>query len=82
MDACHQARIAIPSDLSIACLDYVSAMDWAVPRLTAIHVPLADMTKRALELIIQQIAGEESPDRTAVICPPTLHVGQSTALPA
>ena len=81
LNACHQARIAIPESLSIACLDYVRSMEWARPRLTAVHVPLADMTKRAVELIIRQISGEEPTTGTPVICQPTLDVGHSTAPP-
>lgn len=82
LSACHEARISIPEDLSIACLDYVSAMDWAVPRLTAMHVPLAEMTKLAIHLIIQQITGDEPLTHTADLCSPTLKVGLSTAPPA
>jgi LacI family transcriptional regulator len=70
--------LAVPADLSIVSFDDTPVVRFAVPPLTAINQPIAAMTARAAELLIQANAGADPPEGPDVL-PFELVVRGSTA---
>jgi LacI family transcriptional regulator len=72
--------LAIPDDLSLVCFDNTPLVRFTRPRLTAIDQPVAEITSRAIELLIAAQRGE-APAVLPVVVPATLVVRESTAAP-
>lgn len=54
----HGAGLRVPDDLSVTGFDDSYLAGWATPPLTAVHAPLQEMGRRALQMVLQLIAGE------------------------
>ena len=59
--------LAVPRDLSIISFDNTPVARFSVPPLTAIAQPIAAMTARAAELLIEAKQGKPDPDAPSVL---------------
>lgn len=75
--------LAVPQDLSLISFDNTPIVRFTQPPLTAIDQPIAELTSRAVELLIKAHRADEDAARAApVILPAGLVERQSTAPPA
>ena len=80
MEVARERGLAVPDALSVVSFDDTPIVRFVRPPLTAIVQPIADMTARAVELVIAEKAGRPtSPD--PVIFSATLVVRGSTGRP-
>jgi LacI family sucrose operon transcriptional repressor len=59
IQACSRLNKRIPEDIKIIGYDDIQLASLIVPQLTTIRQPMAEMSKRAVELIIKQMNGKE-----------------------
>jgi DNA-binding LacI/PurR family transcriptional regulator len=79
MEALQEAGLHVPDDVSIVGFDGTEAAEYCRPCLTTVKMPLFEIGARGVELLIQQINGEQ--DTQSVALPTKLKIGDSTALP-
>ena len=79
--ACQEAGIRIPEDLSLAGIDNIVYSGLPHIDLTTVEQPIAEMGHRAVELLLSQIQ-ENSAKSDRVILEPSLVVRKTTAPPA
>lgn len=80
LDAARERGLAVPDDLSVISFDDTPIVRFTHPPLTAVTQPIAEITSRAVELIIAARAGRAVPDGPVVV-PAGLVLRQSTAAP-
>ncbi len=80
IEIAHGLDLAIPDDLSLVCFDNTPLVRFTRPPLTAVDQPVAEITSRAVELLI---GGQrhDLPMFTPVVVPASLVVRDSTAPP-
>jgi DNA-binding LacI/PurR family transcriptional regulator len=71
----HQRHV--PDDCSMVCIANPSAAEWSSPRLTSVDVPLAEMGRVGVALLLKRIVEDAAPEQ--VIMPARLVVRESTA---
>ena len=72
--------LSIPEDISLVCFDNTPLVRFTRPPLTAIDQPVAEITARAVELLISA-QRSELPAVLPVVVPASLIVRESTAAP-
>ena len=77
LEVARERGLAVPQDLSLVSFDDTPIARFNHPPLTAITQPIADVTARAVELIIAERGGQDAPDGPVVVAP-ALTVRQST----
>ncbi|WP_179509672.1 LacI family DNA-binding transcriptional regulator [Sphingomonas melonis] len=80
LDVLRDRNLAVPSDVSIVSFDDTPIVRFTHPPLTAVVQPIADVTARAVELIIAEQAGRTLPDGPTIV-PAGLMARGSTAPP-
>jgi LacI family transcriptional regulator len=80
LDVARTRGLDVPGDLSLISFDDTPMVHFTHPPLTAIAQPIAEVSARAVELIIADQTGQETPDAPIVV-PATLIVRSSTAAP-
>ncbi|MFN3434261.1 MAG: LacI family DNA-binding transcriptional regulator [Sphingomonas sp.] len=80
LELARERGLSVPADLSIVSFDDTPIVRFAHPPLTAVVQPIAAVTARAVELIIDAQAGRPLPDAPVVV-PATLVVRASTTKP-
>ncbi|UVO49724.1 LacI family DNA-binding transcriptional regulator [Sphingomonas sp. SUN019] len=75
----RERGLDVPRDVSIVSFDDTPIVRFAHPPLTAVVQPIAEVTARAVELIIAEQAGRETPGAPVVV-PASLTVRGSTAV--
>jgi LacI family transcriptional regulator len=75
--AIAEAGLRVPDDVSVVGFDDIEAASYAVPALTTIRQPFAEIAAKAVSLLLQLIGGED-PEITQILLPPELIVRQST----
>lgn len=78
VEIASERGLVVPDDLSVISFDDTPIARFNHPPLTAVTQPIAEVTARAVELIIAARAGQAVPDGPVVV-PPTLAVRRSTA---
>lgn len=73
--------LRVPEDLSLISFDDTPIVRFASPALTAVSQPIADITARAVERIIDACAGRAAASSGPVVLPSTLIVRESTRRP-
>lgn len=76
--ALRERGFAVPSDVSVVGFDDAESSRYAEPPLTTVAIPKSEAGEQAMQLLLQQIAGEEAADR---VLRPYLIVRSSTAPP-
>ncbi len=77
----QQKGIQIPAQVSVVGFDGTEICDYASPRLASIQLPLEQMGREAVNLLVAQIEQEHSTPQT-VIVPTQWRPGDSVAPPA
>ena len=78
--AAHEAGLRVPGQVSVVGFDDLPAAEWAVPALTTVRQPLAEMGAAAVRMIVALARGEALPQQRVEL--PTTLVGRSsTAAP-
>jgi LacI family transcriptional regulator len=80
LEVARQQGLEVPRDLSLISFDDTPIVRFTHPPLSAIGQPIAEVTARAVELIIDENAGRDTPDEAQVV-PATLVLRSSTAPP-
>jgi DNA-binding LacI/PurR family transcriptional regulator len=75
---CRKRGIAVPGDVSVACFNHTEAMLWSSPTITAVDIPIDDMAKRAISLLVNAIDGEGTGKPATAWCAPKILPGEST----
>ncbi len=78
LELARERGLQVPSDLSLVSFDDTPMVRFTIPPLTAVKQPIAEVTARAVELIIHDQLGRE-PTRDPVIVPASLMLRNSTA---
>jgi len=78
LELLRERQREVPADVSIVSFDDTPIVRFAHPALTAVVQPIAEVTARAVELIIAEQAGRAPPDAPTVV-PVGLTVRGSTA---
>ena len=81
LDLVRGRGLDVPGNLSLVSFDDTPVVRFTHPPLTAVVQPIADTIARAVELIIDEQAGRDTPD-TLVVVPSRLEIRGSTAAPA
>lgn len=81
LEVARERGLTVPGDLSLISFDDTPIARFNHPPLTAITQPIAEVTARAVELIIAVRAGQEAVPDGPVVVPATLAVRESTAVP-
>lgn len=80
IEVAHAMGLSIPADLSLICFDNTPLVRFTRPPLTAVDQPVAEITARAVELLIAAQRGD-LPASTPVVVPASLVIRESTAAP-
>ena len=82
MQAAYQARIAIPSQLSIVGFDNIDIAAFMIPPLTTVSQSGVEMGRIAATLLLDMIERDRAADEIEdIVLEPTLVVRESTAAP-
>lgn len=66
MEALRSRGIRVPADVAVVGFDDIEESRYALPPLTTARLPFAEMGRRAAEIVLAQLKGEDVPDRTTV----------------
>ncbi|MES2988650.1 MAG: LacI family DNA-binding transcriptional regulator [Pseudomonadota bacterium] len=80
LDVARERGLEVPGDLSLISFDDAPIVRQTHPPLAAIVQPIAEVTARAVELIIDERAGRETPEGPTIV-PASLVLRSSTAPP-
>jgi DNA-binding LacI/PurR family transcriptional regulator len=78
IEALRQAGLRVPQDVSVMGYDGTEVCEHCSPHLTAIEVPLHDISVKATEMLFLQISGEKS-GQESVVLPIRIKEGGTTA---
>jgi len=78
LEKLRDAKIEVPSQLSVIGFDSTQFCETTTPRLTAVRQPIREMAAFAAETLLNLVAGEKS-DQHSKVFPCTLDVRNSTA---
>jgi DNA-binding LacI/PurR family transcriptional regulator len=76
--ALAEAGLRVPDDVSIVGFDDIDAASYALPPLTTIRQPLAEIAARAFGLLDELLTGDADPTRAQITLQPELVVRSST----
>lgn len=79
LEVARRRGLQVPRDLSLISFDDTPAVRFSHPPLTAVAQPIAEVTARAVELIIAEVAGRDAAVAPVVV-PAGLVVRGSTAI--
>ena len=80
LDIARERRLTVPDELSLISFDDTPIVRFTHPPLTAVIQPIAEVTARAVELIIAHQMGRDTPN-SPVVVPASLVVRSSTTRP-
>jgi DNA-binding LacI/PurR family transcriptional regulator len=72
--------LEVPGDVSVAGFDDIPGLDFIHPRLTTVHVPMAELGEAGVHRLMRQLDGEDTSVDTHLHAV-SLVVGGSTAKP-
>ncbi|QFQ89712.1 LacI family DNA-binding transcriptional regulator (plasmid) [Paracoccus kondratievae] len=79
MSGLRRAGISVPQDLSIIGFDDIELVSHLTPALTTIRQPKREIGRKAAQIILDRIAGQEIP--TVTLLEPELMLRETTAAP-
>lgn len=81
--ALQQAGVRVPGEVSVVGFDSTEMCEYVSPRITAVRVPLREVGRAAVEILMRQISSDTAPEfRDAITVLPThLEIRDSTAPP-
>jgi DNA-binding LacI/PurR family transcriptional regulator len=78
LKAAHDAGLRVPKDISITGFDGIDLTRYVSPGLTTVRQPIEEMSRRALTLLLEIIAGKTLESEQLIRIQPELVVRQST----
>lgn len=78
MDVALGLGLTVPTDLSLVGFDDTEPAAWHMINLTTIHQPLEDMARKAVQILLDRVAGTASHRPEHIIFPMHLKVRAST----
>ena len=78
MRAARRLGVRIPDEVSLVALHDTELADFLTPALTTVLLPVDEMARQAVDILIEIIDGG-SPDSVVVRQPPVLKLRESTA---
>lgn len=81
VEAVRERGLSVPEDVSLVRFDDTPSVRFANPASTAVPQPIADITAKAVERIIDACAGRAAVSAEPVVLPSTLIVRDSTRRP-
>lgn len=83
LDAARRLGVRVPAELSVVGFDDIDMAGWEGFNLTTVRQPLAEMGRAAAKLLIERIAGDDTPPpRTRVFPVELVRRGTLAAAPA
>jgi LacI family transcriptional regulator len=67
LSALHEAHRRVPADVALVSCDDIPFARYLMPPLTTVRVPLAETGERAVEVLLQAIAGKPVPEKPSLL---------------
>lgn len=81
--ALHEAGLRVPEDRSVVGFDELPSTRFSQPPLTTARVPVSDIGRRAINLLLDRLSDDDSiSERQRIVLPVELVIRGSTAVPA
>lgn len=77
--ALKDVGLSVPGDVSVVGFDDIQSAAYAMPALTTVRQPLAEMGKRGAQLLLERIARRDKTFPAEIVMEPTFVVRESTA---
>jgi LacI family transcriptional regulator len=77
----RERGVSVPDDLSVTGFDDLLVATLVAPTLTTVRVPLRDLGRRAVDLLLEHLAPADETPRARVVLPVDLMVRRSTTVP-
>jgi LacI family transcriptional regulator len=78
LKAAHDLGLRVPQDISITGFDGIDLTRYVSPALTTVRQPIEEMSRQALRLLLEIVAGEALESEQVIRIQPELVVRQST----
>ena len=78
LSALGEESVAVPSEIAVAGFDDIPIARYAWTPLSSVHVPIAQLGERAMDLLLGAIAGSEEGSARRVVLPTTLVIRKSS----
>jgi LacI family transcriptional regulator len=78
LSALREDGVAVPEEIAVAGFDDIPIARYVSPPLSSVHVPIATLGQRAMELLLGAIAGSTNDARRRVVLPTTLVIRTSS----
>ena len=80
MQACHEAGLTLPADMSVVGFDDIAFAAYTHPRLTTIHQPRNRIGEQVMTMMLEMLAGNP-PSDSRIVLPHELLVRDSSSPP-
>jgi DNA-binding LacI/PurR family transcriptional regulator len=80
--ALQEAGLRVPEDVSVISFDGTEACNLISPKITAVQVPLTQIARSGLELLLRKIKSGDSSSKETIMISTSLQIRESTAPPA
>lgn len=77
--ALKDAGLNVPGDVSVVGFDDIQSAAYAMPSLTTVRQPLAEMGKRGAQVLLERIANREAAQPAEIVMEPEFVIRESTA---
>lgn len=78
LSALNSAGIAVPQEMAVAGFDGVTSAQYSLPPLTTVRVPIREIGRRAIQLLLDRLEGEQERDPVREVVPVELVIRGST----
>ena len=78
LSALREEGVAVPGDIAVAGFDDIPIARYVSPPLSSVHVPIAQLGERAMDLLLGAIAGTANGAARRVVLPTTLVIRKSS----
>lgn len=80
MQACHEAGLTLPADMSVVGFDDIAFAAYSHPRLTSVHQPRNRIGEQVMTMMLEMLAGN-GPTESRIVLPHELVIRDSSAPP-
>jgi LacI family transcriptional regulator len=78
LSALREEGVAVPGEIAVAGFDDIPIARYASPPLSSVHVPIAQLGERAMDLLLGAITGPDAGTVRRVVLPTTLVIRKSS----
>jgi LacI family transcriptional regulator len=76
--AIREEGLSIPEDIAVAGFDDIPIARYVSPALSSVHVPIAQLGERAMDLLLGALAGDAADGPRRIVLPTTLTIRESS----